>query len=270
MGRAQQHSVQQFKRILLNSKRHRMLIGLLDERVYVSHQLGHVDGLFGGQPLYQHAEQVVQAGKGSGEFFSIFEFHSFLPRANYPLPSICAANVLRPLQNGYLFGRRYMEGFPMTRRNWNRIQPTSLRHALELCKDYAKARHNLSVERIAERMGLDDHWTLYKWISNARMPAVCIRSYETACGIDYATRWLAASANRLLIDIPTGRNASAADMQALQELLNTAVGQLLQFYGGKSPAADTLAAIQQAMEGLAWHRRNVEKHTQPELDFQEE
>ena len=53
-------------------------------------------------------------------------------------------------------------------------------------------------------MGLDDHWTLYKWISNARMPAVCIRSYETACGIDYATRWLAASANRLLIDIPTG------------------------------------------------------------------
>ena len=96
-----------------------------------------------------------------------------------------------------------------------------------------------------------------------------IRPYETACGIDYVTRWLAASSGRLLIDIPTGRKADAADMQALQELLNTAVGQLLQFYGGKAEAGDTLAAIQQAMEGLAWHRGNVQKHAQPELDFEE-
>ncbi len=157
----------------------------------------------------------------------------------------------------------------MSRRNWKRIQPTSLRHALELCKDFAKERHNLSVERIAERMGLTDHWTVYKWIQTGRIPANMIRPYETACGIDYVTRWLAASSGRLLIDIPTGRKADAADMQALQELLNTAVGQLLQFYGGKAEAGDTLAAIQQAMEGLAWHRGNVQKHAQPELDFEE-
>ena len=67
-----------------------------------------------------------------------------------------------------------------------------------------------------------------------------------------------------------GRKASATDMQALQEVLNTAVGQLLQFYAGKTEAPDTLAAIHQAMEGLAWHRGNVEKHLAPELDFQEE
>ena len=158
----------------------------------------------------------------------------------------------------------------MSRRNWKRIQPTSLRNALELCKDHAKERHNLSVERIAESMGLTDHWTVYKWIQTGRIPANMIRPYETACGIDYVTRWLAASSGRLLIDIPTGRKADAADMQALQELLNTAVGQLLQFYGGKAEANDTLCAIQQAMEALAWHRGNVEKHAQPELDFQEE
>ena len=157
----------------------------------------------------------------------------------------------------------------MSRRNWKRIQPTSLRNALELCKDHAKERHNLSVERIAESMGLTDHWTVYKWIQTGRIPANMIRPYETACGIDYVTRWLAASSGRLLIDIPTGRKADAADMQALQELLNTAVGQLLQFYGGKAEAGDTLAAIQQAMEGLAWHRGNVQKHAQPELDFEE-
>ncbi|AOE92049.1 hypothetical protein LBM341_03799 (plasmid) [Ralstonia solanacearum] len=60
----------------------------------------------------------------------------------------------------------------VTRRNWKRIRPTSLRHALELCKDYAKERHNLSVERIAESMGLADHWTLYKWFQNGRMQAI--------------------------------------------------------------------------------------------------
>lgn len=158
----------------------------------------------------------------------------------------------------------------MSRRDWKRIQPTSLRHALELCKDHAKERHNLSVERIAERMGLTDHWALYKWFQNGRMPLNLVRPFEAACGIDFVTRWQAASAGKLLIDIPTGRKVDAADMQALQERLNTAVGLLLQFHGGNAEAADTLAAIQQAMAGLAWHRCNVEKHAQPELDFQEE
>ncbi len=155
----------------------------------------------------------------------------------------------------------------MTRRSWKRVQPISLRHALELCKDFARERHNLSVERIAERMGMTDHWTVYKWLQNGRIPANMIRPYEAVCGIDFVTRWLAASAGRLLIDVPTGRNASAADMQVLQELLNTAVGQLLQFYGGKAEAGDTIASIQKAMEGLAWHRSNVEKHLQPELEL---
>jgi hypothetical protein len=37
------------------------------------------------------------------------------------------------------------------RRNWNALQPSSLRQALELCKEYARERRNLSVERIAEK-----------------------------------------------------------------------------------------------------------------------
>ena len=150
----------------------------------------------------------------------------------------------------------------MSRRNWKRVTPNSLRDALRLCKDHALEKKSLSVERIAD--------LLYKWLSNGRMPAMLIPSYEHICGIDFVTRWLAASAGRLLISVPTGRKASATDMQALQEVLNTAVGQLLQFYAGKTEAPDTLAAIQQAMEGLAWHRGNVEKHLTPELDFEEE
>ena len=157
----------------------------------------------------------------------------------------------------------------MSRRNWKRVTPNSLRDALRLCKDHALEKKSLSVERIADLMGITAD-LLYKWLSNGRMPAMLIPSYEHICGIDFVTRWLAASAGRLLISVPAGRKASATDMQALQEVLNTAVGQLLQFYAGKTEAPDTLAAIQQAMEGLAWHRGNVEKHLTPELDFQEE
>ena len=48
------------------------------------------------------------------------------------------------------------------RRNWKRLQPTSLRNALELCKEHARERLNRSVERIADEMGITDHWTVYK------------------------------------------------------------------------------------------------------------
>ncbi|MDF0606654.1 hypothetical protein HZU77_013470 [Neisseriaceae bacterium TC5R-5] len=155
----------------------------------------------------------------------------------------------------------------MTARNWKAVQATSLRHALELDKDFAKERRNLSVERIAEQMGLADHWALYKWFQNGRMPLVLLASYESVCGADYVLRWLAASRGKLLIDVPTGRQVGAVDIQTLQSALNQSVGLLLAFSTGKAEAADTLASIQQAMEGLAWHRSNVEKNRQPELEL---
>lgn len=158
----------------------------------------------------------------------------------------------------------------MRRKNWKRIQPTSLRQALELCKDHAREVRNLSVERIAERMGLADHWALYKWLQNGRMPAVLIPAYEDACGIDYVTRWLAAGRGKLLVTIPTGREASAADMQALQQVLNDVVGQLLRVYGGDLSGLDTAkAAISQAMAGMAYHDSNLDQLSNPELPLEQ-
>ncbi len=93
----------------------------------------------------------------------------------------------------------------MTRRNWKAQQPSSLRHAFELCKDHARERLNKSVEGIAEDMGLADHWVLYKYLQKGSMPANLIRPYELACGIDFVTRYLAASNGRLLVQIATGR-----------------------------------------------------------------
>jgi hypothetical protein len=155
----------------------------------------------------------------------------------------------------------------MSRRNWKRQIPTSLRHALELCKDFAKERHNLSVERIAERMGEADHWTLYKWLQNGRIPAVLIPAYESACGIDFVTRWLASAAGKLVIDIPTGRKLKTTDVAALQETLHATVGALMNFYAGKEAPEATLAAVMQGLQILAWHKGNVEQHEQPQLEF---
>jgi type 1 glutamine amidotransferase len=154
-------------------------------------------------------------------------------------------------------------------RNWKRIQPHSLRDALRLCKDHALEKKNYSVGRIADLMGITED-LLYKWMANGKLPASYIPAYEHICGINFVTRRLAASTGHLMISMPTGRAIKAEDVHALQETLNTAVGKLIQFHGGKADAADVLAAILQGMEGLAWHKGNVEKHLQPEFLFNEE
>lgn len=138
---------------------------------------------------------------------------------------------------------------------------------MELCVEYAREKQNASVDRIADGMGLTNKWTLYKWMENGGLPVRMIRPFEMACGIDFVSRYLATSAGRLVVDMPTGRTAGPGDLNELQDLLNTAVGSLIRFYGRKAPAEETLGAIQTAMEGLAHHRGAVLKHEQPEFDF---
>ncbi len=172
-----------------------------------------------------------------------------------------------------LFGRAAFPrllGLPMKRRNWKNTQPTNLRQALEWCKDHGRERRRLSVERIAEQMGLPDHSALYKWLANGRMPAVLIPVYEQVCGINLVSRWLAASAGKVLIDIPTGRASSPSDIQSLQAVLHQAAGALMAFYADEQDAAATLCAIQSGLEELAWHRGNVQQHAHPQFDFGEQ
>lgn len=155
----------------------------------------------------------------------------------------------------------------MTRRNWKALQPSSLRNALELCKDHAREKLNKSVERIAEDMGLPDHWALYKWLQNGRMPLVLVRPYELACGIDYVTRWMAASNGRLLVQIATGRKLTHADIVELHEHFATALQLLTSFYAKPEDPSAALAALATHMEHVAWHRQNVAQHINPQLEF---
>lgn len=157
----------------------------------------------------------------------------------------------------------------MTRRNWKRHQPATLRDALKGCKDFALERHHLSVERIAERMGLEDHWALYKWIANGRMPLVSVPAYETACGINLVTRWLAASDDKLLVDMPKGRQAQPTDMVEINTGFAQALQLLTDFYraDGKADPAATLCALRQHLEQIAAHHHNVAQYATPQLEF---
>lgn len=155
----------------------------------------------------------------------------------------------------------------MTRRNWKALQPSSLRHAFELCKDHARDRLNKGVERIADDMGLADHWVLYKYLQKGSMPANLIRPYELACGIDYVTRYLAASNGRLLVQIATGRKLTHADVVELHEHFATALKLLTDYYAKPGDPSAALAALTTHMEHVAWHRQNVAQHINPQLEL---
>ncbi|BBL69716.1 hypothetical protein [Methylogaea oryzae] len=157
----------------------------------------------------------------------------------------------------------------MAKRNWKHVQPRSLPHAMELCLEYARDKLNRSVDTVAVEMGLTNKWSLYKWVENGNLPARLIRPFESACGANFVTRWNAISAGQLLVAIPAGRAVKAQDIQELQSVLNVAVGRLLDLAAGKAERQEVLEGLQAGLEGLAWHKANVEKQEQPEFDFWE-
>lgn len=155
----------------------------------------------------------------------------------------------------------------MPRRHWHTIRPTSISHAMELCIQHAQETKNFNVDRIADAMGLPNKWQIYRWMENGRMPTILIRSFEDASGIDFVTQYIAHSDHKLLIKIPTGRKTDSSDIHQLQQSFTDAIDYLLKFSQDKTNAEDTLAALTETMQELAWHRGNVEKAMQPEFDF---
>ena len=158
----------------------------------------------------------------------------------------------------------------MTRAVWNRKQAHNLRHAMELCLNYAKAEQNLSVEQVAELMGEASHFTLYKWISSGRMPAPCIKPFEHACGIDFVTRYQGQSAGYLMVRMPVGRKVKHRDITELSRYAHEVLGMVMDFYDTHESSDEAVAGLSQLMEDLAFQRGNIEKHKQPELLLGEE
>ncbi|HSH71564.1 MAG TPA: hypothetical protein VK974_00780 [Methylophilaceae bacterium] len=151
---------------------------------------------------------------------------------------------------------------------WKRRIATSHTEALRMCKDFAKEKHNLSIERIADLMGVTAD-SLYKWLSNGSMPLNRIRSYQMACRCYFVTSYFAHSDGNLLIPVPSGKPLSDDNMLELNSSWASAMNDLSKFYLGEATAEMALASLTKHMEVAGWHRVNIEKHDAPELDFSE-
>lgn len=150
---------------------------------------------------------------------------------------------------------------------WKHAQPTSLRNAFELCRDFAQENRRMSVAAIAELMGIKTN-TFYNYMEEGSMPSNMIRGFESHCGCHYVSSWLVTSSGaRMVIDIPTGRTLRAIDVQQLQAVLHTAVGKIIDWAAKRADVESVLAAIHAGLAGLAWHHTNISKAQQPELEF---
>lgn len=153
----------------------------------------------------------------------------------------------------------------MTRKNWKHERAISLRRGMELNVQHAREKLNRSVDRIADLMGMPSHFTLYKYLESGRMPAILIPAFENACGAHFVTQYLATSANRMLVEIPTGRRATHKELNEVSAYTNQVMGMLIDFYEGRCEQEEVEGALTTLIEDLAHQRGNVAKHQQPEL-----
>lgn len=151
--------------------------------------------------------------------------------------------------------------------NWKRLIPRSTVEAMRLCKDFAKERHNLSVERIADKMGVSAD-LLYKWLSNGQMHLSLVQSYEAICGIHFVSDHLSYARGLLLVPMPTGRDLYDEDMLQMHQSFAAAMTLLADFYAGRADLGATQDMLTKHMEQTAWHRTNAAQHAQPELELE--
>ena len=81
------------------------------------------------------------------------------------------------------------------------------------------------------------------------------------------TRWIAASAGKMLVDIPTGRRLESTDVVGLHNGFGAALQLLTDFYASKAEPEAVIAALTAHLQDVAWHRANVAQFATPELDF---
>ena len=155
-------------------------------------------------------------------------------------------------------------------RNWKRFRANNLRDAMRACKDHALEKRKLSVERIAELMGDVTEDSLYGWLSKGRMPVSLVPTFELVCGVHFVTEWLAASAGRMVIPMPKGRNVSKEELLQINADCTAAMTKLAAFYAdpSKVDTAELLELLQRHLEQVAFQHHNVGQFIAPQLEFE--
>lgn len=109
----------------------------------------------------------------------------------------------------------------------------------------------------------------YSLLATGRMPAITLPAYELACGCSFASTWLATSAGKLVIDMPSGRTATPSELMQLNTGWAAALQLLTDFHADpqKANADNTLAALKDHLTQVAHQHANVAKASAPEFDF---
>ncbi|MFN4056389.1 MAG: hypothetical protein ACK4GU_16135 [Alishewanella aestuarii] len=154
----------------------------------------------------------------------------------------------------------------MSRKNWNQLVARSLTESLQLCKEFAIANKQMSVPRIADRIGTSPDM-LYKHLGAASMPAYMMIPYMESTHRIYPLQYMAHSLNHLLVPMPRGRKAEHKTLIALSQFCNAVMGQMLALQSGECRAQDVTDQLTLLMENLAYHRMEAQKHDQPELEL---
>ena len=157
----------------------------------------------------------------------------------------------------------------MSRRNWNQVVPRSLADALQLNKEFACQTKQMSVARIADRIGCSTD-SLYKYLGGATMPANLLIPFMDACHKVYPLQYLAHSLNLLLIPMPRGRKAEHKTLVQLNMFCSQVMAMMLALQSGESSQKEVADNLTMLMESIAYHRAEVQKQVQPELSLFED
>ena len=153
----------------------------------------------------------------------------------------------------------------MPRRNWKYVAGHDPVDALDKCLQHAKEKHNLSVERIMDRLGMASKSQMYGYLADAKLPVNRLIAFEQTCGIPLFTKYSAASQGFMLVKIPTGRKAEAKELAELQVALAQVGSQIISFYNGECSVDETTNMIMAALQDLAYHKSELEHFNQPSL-----
>lgn len=154
----------------------------------------------------------------------------------------------------------------MSKRNWKREKPYSITKALALTKQHGINEKNMSVERIADRLG-ENGDLLYKWIANGTMPVKKVIAFEEVCGINFLTQYLANSQGFLLVKAPSGRKAEHKDLAEFQLFMTEVAALIIRSMQGSCNAQEAIDAIKVLMEDLAFYQKNVAKMGLPQAEL---
>jgi hypothetical protein len=154
------------------------------------------------------------------------------------------------------------------RNHSGKSRPTSLAEAFDL--DEANA---LKAPPPAQADGrADGYQSLHLCPLGVRLRDACLAllQFSQFCGSANVIEYLAIACGKLVVSIPTGKKAKASDLGEMQANFGKAVMLLEQFYQGQSDLPETLGVLNEVLSQVAYHRENVIKTGQPELELFEE